>query len=157
MAGVDTHKDTHIVVALDATGESSATRRFPAATIGYAALAGWLRGLRTLDRVGIEGTGSYRAGLTWYLREQGINLVEVNPASSANSPMPLQVRPGRRGRSRARYALGRRAGAAKVSGWLGRGDAPPTAGAACGHRRSHPGRQPGESSGGGLALVVREG
>lgn len=35
-------------------------------------------GFGILDRVGIEGTGSYGAGLTRYLREQGIHVIEVN-------------------------------------------------------------------------------
>lgn len=76
--GVDTHKDTHTVAALDATGRQLGNQTFPATSDGYAALVAWLRGFGTLHRIGIEGTGSYGAGLTRYLREQSIDIIEVN-------------------------------------------------------------------------------
>lgn len=75
---VDTHKDTHTAAALDATGRQLGTQAFKANAEGYAALVAWLRAFGTIHRVGIEGTGPYGAGLTRYLREQRIDLVEVN-------------------------------------------------------------------------------
>ena len=77
-AGVDTHKDTHTAAALDSTGRALGNATFPASAAGYAALLEWLRGFGHLDRVGIEGTGSYGAGLARHLREQGVCVVEVN-------------------------------------------------------------------------------
>ena len=61
--GVDTHKDTHTAAALDATGRAIGNATFPASAAGYVQLLKWLRGLGVLDRVGIEGTGSYGSGL----------------------------------------------------------------------------------------------
>ena len=37
-----------------------------------------MRGHGTLDRVGVEGTGTYGAGLTRHLREAGVRVVEVD-------------------------------------------------------------------------------
>jgi transposase len=76
--GVDTHKDTHTAAALDATGKALGTATFPASASGYCQLLNWLRSLGELDRVGIEGTGSYGSGLAHHLLDQGVHVVEVN-------------------------------------------------------------------------------
>ena len=76
--GVDTHKDTHTVAALDASGRLLGHREFVATPAGYAGLLGWLRGFGQLVRVGIEGTGVYGAGLAGYLQGVGVELVEVD-------------------------------------------------------------------------------
>jgi transposase len=76
--GVDTHKDTHSAAALDATGRVLGNATFPASAVGYAELLTWLRSFGELDRVGVEGTGSYGSGLTRHLRESGVLVVEVN-------------------------------------------------------------------------------
>jgi transposase len=77
-AGVDTHKNTHTASALDASGRLLGNETFVASADGYAALTAWLRGLGHICRVGIEGTGSYGSGLASHLREQNIQVVEVN-------------------------------------------------------------------------------
>jgi len=76
--GVDTHKDTHVAAAKDALGRVLGTQAFPATTAGFSALWGWLGGFGTVVAVGVEGTGSYGAGLARYLTEQGVPVVEVN-------------------------------------------------------------------------------
>jgi transposase len=60
--GVDTHKDTHTAAALDATGRVLGNATFPASAVGYEELLAWLRRFGPLDRVGVEGTGSYGEG-----------------------------------------------------------------------------------------------
>jgi transposase len=77
-AGVDTHKDTHTAAALDSTGRVLGNAAFPACPTGYAALLDWLCGFGQVERVGIEGTGSYGAGLARHLRGEGVCVVEVN-------------------------------------------------------------------------------
>jgi transposase len=77
-AGIDTHKDTHTAAALDASGRLLGNETFVASADGYSALVAWLRSLGPIDRVGIEGTGSYGSGLARHLREQNIQVVEVN-------------------------------------------------------------------------------
>jgi len=76
--GVDTHKDTHTAAALDATGNALGSATFPASAPGYELLLEWLRSFGELDRVGIEGTGSYGSGLAHHIRERGVQVVEVN-------------------------------------------------------------------------------
>src|SRR5207245_2925215 len=61
--GVDTHADTHVAAALDPVGGLLGVREFPVTAAGYAGLLGWLGGFGTVCLVGIEGTGSYGAGL----------------------------------------------------------------------------------------------
>ena len=51
---------------------------FPATTGGYARLLGWLAGFGTVALVGIEGTGSYGAGLARHMATAGVRVVEVD-------------------------------------------------------------------------------
>jgi transposase len=76
--GVDTHKDTHTVAALDSAGRMLGSAQFPATAAGYAALLAWLVGFGRLVLVGVEGTGAYGAGLARYLHAGGVALVEVD-------------------------------------------------------------------------------
>ena len=76
--GVDTHRDSHVAAATDALGHDLGTRRFPTTTTGYTALLAWLRGFGPLAAVGVEGTGSYGAGLTTHLHTHDVTVVEVN-------------------------------------------------------------------------------
>jgi transposase len=78
IGGVDTHKDTHTAAALDATGRALGTASFSATAEGYAEMHAWFRSFGVLDCVGIEGTGSYGSGLTRYLRDHGVRIVEVH-------------------------------------------------------------------------------
>jgi len=76
--GVDTHADTHVAAALDPVGGLLGVREFPATAGGYARLLGWLGGFGTVALVGIEGTGSYGAGLARYVTAAGVRVVEVD-------------------------------------------------------------------------------
>jgi transposase len=76
--GVDTHCDTHAAAALDALGRVLGSAQFPTTPAGYRALLGWLRGFGELLRVGVEGTGSYGAGVARHLRADGVEVVEVD-------------------------------------------------------------------------------
>ena len=76
--GVDTHADTHVAAALDHAGRLLDTRTIPTTPAGYAALLAWASTLGTVDRVGVEGTGSYGAGLARWLRAHGQVVVEVD-------------------------------------------------------------------------------
>lgn len=77
VAGVDTHKDTHHVAILDHVGRPVADREFRADGRGYAQIIAFLREHGEVDRVGVEGTGSYGAGLTRALTAAGVSVVEV--------------------------------------------------------------------------------
>ena len=76
--GVDTHADTHVAAALDPVGGLLGVEEFPASPAGYARLLAWLGGFGSVCLVGIEGTGSYGAGLTRHLAAAGVRVVEVD-------------------------------------------------------------------------------
>jgi transposase len=76
--GVDTHADVHVAAALDPVGGLLGVRELPAATAGFARFLGWLGGFGTVALVGIEGTGSYGAGLARHITAAGIRVVEVD-------------------------------------------------------------------------------
>ena len=52
--------------------------RNSATPAGYARLLGWLGGFGTVCLVGIEGTGSYGAGLARHVTAAGVRVVEVD-------------------------------------------------------------------------------
>ena len=76
--GVDTHADVHVAAALDPIGGLLGVREFPASPAGYAGLLAWLGGFGTVCLVGIEGTGSYGAGLARHIAAAGVRVVEVD-------------------------------------------------------------------------------
>ena len=55
--------DTHTVVAIDLAGRRLADVEVPANPAGYRRLLEWANTHGTIDAVGVEGTGSYGAGL----------------------------------------------------------------------------------------------
>ena len=82
--GVDTHLDVHVAAALDELGALLGTESFPATAVGYRRLLAWLRGFGVVELVGVEGTGSYGAGLTRHLHAEGIKVVEVDRPNRQN-------------------------------------------------------------------------
>ena len=77
-AGVDTHRDQHVVAALDERGAELGVRPFPTTQAGHRALLAWLQELGAVERVGVEGTGSYGAGLARFLHAEGVTVVRPN-------------------------------------------------------------------------------
>ena len=77
-AGADTHRDQYVVAALDERGAELGVRSFPTTRAGHRALLAWLRRFGAVERVGVEGTGSYGAGLARFLHAEGVTVVEVN-------------------------------------------------------------------------------
>lgn len=83
--GIDTHKYTHVAVALDDLGRPQGTLSFPASDTGSAELLSWARQLSTSPmRAGVEGTGSYGYQLTRALQHANITVFEVNRPDRAN-------------------------------------------------------------------------
>jgi transposase len=76
--GVDTHADTHTAAVIDAAGRLLGHQQFPTTPAGYAALLAWLGAHGRIERVGVEGTGVYGAGLARHLAAAGIELAEVD-------------------------------------------------------------------------------
>ena len=87
----DTHLDVHVAAALDERGGLLGVESFETTPTGYAELASWLSSFGEIELVGIEGTGSYGAGLTRFLHCRGVGVVEVD--------RPNRQRRRRRGKS----------------------------------------------------------
>lgn len=78
IVGVDTHKHVHAAVALNGLGARLGATTIPVSSKGYRDLETWARAFGPVRAFGIEGTGSYGAGLTRALVAQGHAVVEVN-------------------------------------------------------------------------------
>lgn len=107
--GVDTHKQAHMVAALDGLGRRLGIlgiAEFPADDSGGRRLLAWARRHGQIRAAGVEGTGSDGDRLARRLADAGITVVEVNrpdrsrrrPAAQGNSD------PGRRRGGRPRRA-----------------------------------------------------
>jgi transposase len=77
-AGVDTHKELHVAAVIDAAETVLGTHSFSTTRAGYRALLAWIGQFGGLSRVGVEGTGSYGAGLTRHLANAGVTILEVD-------------------------------------------------------------------------------
>ena len=98
--GVDTHRDTHVAAVVDTAGRLLGSESFAAEGAGYQRLG--LAGI-AIWSVGVEGTGSYGAGLARYLTEADIEVVEVN---RPNRQLRRQ-KGGKRRRRRGSSSVGR--------------------------------------------------
>jgi transposase len=119
--GVDTHCGAHVAAALDPVGGLLGVREFAATPVGSTGPLEWSAGFGTVCLVGIEGTGSYGAGLARHVTAAGIRVVEVDrsaartaavgasPTLSARSALPGRLNPaGRPARPGAAMAPSRR-------------------------------------------------
>ena len=77
VVGVDTHKHIHVAVALDELGGRIDARSFAADRSGYEQLIDWASSLGREVVFGVEGTGSYGAGLASAIRRRHIGVLEV--------------------------------------------------------------------------------
>jgi transposase len=76
--GVDTHKDLHVAAVLDEVGRVLASATFAATRAGYRQLWRWLAGFGDVVAVGVEGTGSWGAGLARSLTARRVRVIEVD-------------------------------------------------------------------------------
>jgi transposase len=77
VVGVDTHKDVHAAAALDHLGRRLDQHTAASTPEGVRALLAWARKVGGRRVWGIEGTGSYGATLTAFLRANGETVFEV--------------------------------------------------------------------------------
>jgi transposase len=79
VGGIDTHLDLHVAAVIDHdNGRVVDTKEFSTTRAGYRALLRWMRAHGDLEAVGVEGTGSYGAGVTRFLLEAGVRVHEVD-------------------------------------------------------------------------------
>ena len=82
--GVDTHLDVHVGVVISGTGKSLGTLSVPTTSAGYLKLLTWAASFGKLRTAGVEGTGTYGAGMARALRDHDIEVLEVNCPDRAN-------------------------------------------------------------------------
>ena len=75
--GVDTHKHIHVAAVLDTIGGILATFTVPTDSGGFKQLLSWAGWFGKILAFGLEGTGSYGATLTSFLRRHGRKVVEA--------------------------------------------------------------------------------
>ena len=79
--GVDTHKHSHTLGLLDSRGRELEDITVPTDAFGYKKMVAWARehtDQATRRCWAIEGTGSFGAGLTTHLLEQGEWVIEID-------------------------------------------------------------------------------
>lgn len=76
--GVDTHLEVHVGAVISETGKLLGTLSVSASAAGYLSLLTWATSFGHLRRAGVEGTGSYGAGVARVLRDHEIEVLEVN-------------------------------------------------------------------------------
>lgn len=82
--GVDTHKQTHVLVALDTEGRTHGSRTIDNMPEGWAAALHWVRGQQQQVRWGVENSGSLGKGCAQFLLAQGeADVREVVPHRTA--------------------------------------------------------------------------
>jgi len=77
IGGIDTHKDIHVAAVVDRDGTVLGTEQYSTTRAGYRALLRWMHGFGELARVGVEGTGSYGAGIARHLAAAGVEVLEI--------------------------------------------------------------------------------
>lgn len=75
--GVDSHKSSLAAAALDELGRVVGTREFSNDAAGHSRLLSWARDQSLQRSIGIEGAGSYGAGLARHLLDAGEDVYEV--------------------------------------------------------------------------------
>jgi len=84
--GVDTHKEVHVAVALDALGAQLDSREIATTPAGYGSLLSWAQELG-VPAFAVEGTSSYGAGLVRFLER----LASTSTSASARAARSVGV------------------------------------------------------------------
>ena len=77
VGGVDTHKDLHVAAVVDERDRVLGSQSFATTRQGYRQMLAWMRSFGEVQRIGIESTGSYGAGLLRFVQTVGIEVLEV--------------------------------------------------------------------------------
>lgn len=119
-AGLDTHRDTHALCVIDRVGRVLRTGTYSADAAGYDEIASAIGEPGDCAAVGIEGTGSYGAGVARRLAELGYDVVEVvRPRREKRMAGRDKNDPADAERAARDALAGRASGAPKAgSGWV---------------------------------------
>jgi transposase len=77
IGGVDTHKDLHVAAVVDDQDRFLASESFATTRQGYRLMLEWMQSFGDIQRVGIEATGTYGAGVLRYFQKAGVQVLEV--------------------------------------------------------------------------------
>ncbi len=94
--GVDTHGEVHVAAVLDVIGRLLGVREVRACPSGYAELVGLAESFGPIERVGVEGTGSYGAGLAPLPHHARLHRGRGRPTRPQDASVQGQVRSHRR-------------------------------------------------------------
>ena len=83
IGGIDTHKDLHFAAVVNVAGDVLGERAFATTRQGYRSLIAWMRSFGRVQKVGVEQTGSYGAGIVRRLALAGIPVLEVTGPDKA--------------------------------------------------------------------------
>jgi transposase len=75
--GIDTHADNHVAAALDSAGRMLEILEITTTSSGFLQLETWCHSLGSVVAYGVEGTGSYGAGVARWLSQRGAKVIEV--------------------------------------------------------------------------------
>ena len=78
IGGVDTHADNHVLAILDELGRLLSVQSYPSDSQGCRELLAALTDAGPIRAVGVEGTGSYGAGLARLLTAADVQVIEVD-------------------------------------------------------------------------------
>jgi transposase len=78
VGGVDTHRDSNVAAVVDMNGGLLGVESFPTTAAGHRDLSSWMSGFGLIERVGIEGTGAYGAGLARHFTRAPVTVIEVD-------------------------------------------------------------------------------
>ena len=75
VGGVDTHKDLHVAAVVDERDRVLGSQSFATTRQGYRQMLAWMQSFGEVQRIGIECTGSYGAGLLRFVQTVGIEVL----------------------------------------------------------------------------------
>ena len=78
VGGIDTHRDVNVAAVVDMNGGLLGVESFRTTGDGHRLLSVWMDGFGTIERVGVEGTGAYGAGIARYLSRSSVTVIEVD-------------------------------------------------------------------------------
>lgn len=77
VGGVDTHKDLHVAAVVNQYNKVLGTEYFSTTRQGYSQMLAWMATFGSVQRIGVECTGTYGSGLLRYLLKAGVEVLEV--------------------------------------------------------------------------------
>lgn len=77
VGGVDTHKDLHVAAVVNQHNKVLGTEYFSTTRQGYRQMLAWMATFGSVQRIGVDCTGTYGSGLLRYLLKAGVEVLEV--------------------------------------------------------------------------------